>query len=95
MQIQRKGGIMQKIDLTPTPDGLRMSIRLFEQTIAHSEHLIRVADEWLKMMEVERRIYVSPDEFHIFEAALEALQEQERQRIDNMRVGIAAAKGEN
>jgi hypothetical protein len=85
---------MDTIDLTPTPEGLRMSIRLFEQTIAHSEHLIRVAEEWLEMIQVDRRVYVSPDEFHIFEAALEALQEQERQRIDHMRDGIAAAKGE-
>lgn len=85
---------MDTIDLTPTPEGLRMSIRLFEQTIAHSEHLIRVAEEWLEMIQVDRRVYVSPDEFHIFEAALEALQEQERQRIEQMRDGIAAASGE-
>jgi hypothetical protein len=35
---------------------------------------------------------VSPSEFPIFEAALEALQEQERQRIEHMREGIAAAE---
>ena len=85
---------MDTINLTPTPDGIRLSIKLFEQTIAHSEHLIHVAEEWLEMMEVERKVYVSPNEFHIFEAALEALQEQERQRIEHMRDGIAAAKGE-
>ena len=43
---------------------------------------------------MERRVYVSPSEFPIFEAALEALQEQERQRIEHMREGIAAARGE-
>jgi hypothetical protein len=86
---------MDTIDLTPTPEGIRHSILLFEQTIAHFEHLFRVAEEWLKMMEVERRVYVSPEEFNIFEAALEALQEQERQRIEHMRDGIAAAKGEH
>jgi hypothetical protein len=63
---------MDTIDLTPTPEGLRMSIRPFEQTIAHCERLIGVAEEWQEMMEVERRVYISPDKFHIFEAALEA-----------------------
>ena len=43
---------------------------------------------------MERRVYVAPSEFPIFEAALEALQEQERQRIEHMREGIAAARGE-
>ena len=85
---------MDTIDLTPTPDGLRFSIQLFEEGIARSEHLIRVAEEWQELMEVERRVYVSPDEFCIFEAALEALQEQERERIAHLREGIAAARGE-
>ncbi len=44
------------------------------------------------MMDMERCVYVVPSEFPIFEAALEALQEQERQRIEHMREGIAAAK---
>ena len=85
---------MDTIDLTPTPDGIRLSIRLFEEQIQRSEHLIRVAEEWIELMDIERRVYVSPDEFHIFEAALEALQEQERQRIEHMHNGIAAANGE-
>jgi hypothetical protein len=41
----------------------------------------------------DQRVYVSPDGFHILEVALDALQEQERQRIEHMRDGIAAAKG--
>ena len=85
---------MDTIDLTPTPDGIRFSIQLFEEHIQRSEHLIRVAEEWLELMDIERRVYVSPDEFVIFEAALEALQEQERQRIQHLREGIAAARGE-
>jgi hypothetical protein len=85
---------METIDLTPTPEGVRRSIQLFEEQIQRSEHLIRVAEEWIELVDIERRVYVSPDEFHIFEAALEALQEQERQRIQHLRDGIAAARGE-
>ena len=85
---------MDTIDLTPTPDGIRFSIQLFEEHIQRSVHLIRVAEEWLELMDIERRVYVSPDEFVIFEAALEALQEQERQRIQHLREGIASARGE-
>jgi hypothetical protein len=85
---------METIDLTPTPEGVRRSIQLFEEQIQRSEHLIRVAEEWIELVDIERRVYVSPDEFHIFEAALEALQEQERQRIQHMRDGIAAARGQ-
>ena len=85
---------MDTIDLTPTPEGLRHSIQRFEEQIAKSEHLIRVAEEWLELTDRERRVYVAPSEFAIFEAALEALQEQERQRIEHMREGIAAATGE-
>lgn len=80
------------IDLTPTQEGLRHSIQLFEDQIARSEHLIKVADEWLELLDTERCVYVIPSEFPIFEAALEALQELERQRIQDMREGIAAAK---
>lgn len=79
------------IDLTPTPEAVRDSIHLFEEQIARSEHLIKVAEEWLGLMDIERCVYVVPSEFPIFEAALEALQEQERQRIEHMRQGIAAA----
>jgi len=85
---------METIDLTPSPEGVRHSIKLFEEQIEKSEHLIKVAEEWLELLDAERRVYVSPSEFHIFEAALEALQVQERQRIEHMRDGIAAAKGE-
>jgi hypothetical protein len=85
---------MDTIDLTPTPEGLRQSIQRFEEQIAKSEQLIKVAEEWLELTDRERRVYVSPSEFPIFEAALEALQEQERQRIEHMREGIAAAGGE-
>ena len=83
---------MDTIDLTPTPEGLRHSIQRFEEQIEKSEHLIKVAEEWMELTEVERRVYVAPSEFSIFEAALEALQEQERQRIEHMREGIAAAE---
>ncbi|MGZ3472793.1 MAG: hypothetical protein ACXVA6_22785, partial [Isosphaeraceae bacterium] len=83
---------METIDLAPTPEGMRQSIQLFEEQIEKSEHLIKVAEEWTELTDVERRVYVSPSEFPIFEAALEALQEQERQRIEHMREGIAAAE---
>jgi len=85
---------METIDLTPTPEGMRHSIQRFEEQIAKSEHLIKVAEEWMELTDRERRVYVAPSEFAIFEAALEALQEQERQRIEHMREGIAAATGE-
>jgi hypothetical protein len=85
---------MQTIDIAPTPEGLRQSIQRFEEQIARSEHLIKVAEEWLELTDRERRVYVAPSEFPIFEVALEALQEQERQRIEHMREGIAAARGE-
>ena len=85
---------METIDITPTPEGLRHSIQLFEEQIAKSEHLIKVAEEWMELTDTERRVYVAPSEFSIFEAALEALQEQERQRIEHMREGIAAAEVE-
>ena len=85
---------MQTIDLTPTPEGMRQIIQRFEEQIAKSEHLIKVAEEWMELTDRERRVYVAPSEFSIFEAALEALQEQERQRIEHMREGIAAATGE-
>ncbi|MPZ50646.1 MAG: hypothetical protein GEU75_15340 [Dehalococcoidia bacterium] len=85
---------MDTIDLTPTPDGIRHSIRLFEEEITRSEHLIRVADEWEELVDMEREVHVTPDEFCIFLRALEALREQERQRIEHMREGIAGARGE-
>jgi hypothetical protein len=85
---------MTTIDITPTPEGMRHSIQLFEDQIAKSEHLIKVAEEWKELTDIERRVYVAPSEFCIFEAALDALQEQERQRIKDMREGIAAAGGE-
>jgi len=85
---------METIDLSPTPEGMRQSIQLFEEQIEKSEHLIKVAEEWRELTDMERRVYVAPSEFPIFEAALEALQEQERQRIEHMREGIAAARGE-
>jgi len=85
---------METIDITPTLKGIRHSIELFEEQIAKSEHLIKVAEEWLELLDIERCVYVAPSEFSIFEAALEALQEQERQRIEHMREGIAAATGE-
>jgi len=83
---------METVDLTPTPEGMRHSIQLFEEQIEKSEHLIKVAEEWKELTDIERRVYVAPSEFSIFEAALEALQE--RQRIEHMREGIAAATGE-
>jgi tagatose-1,6-bisphosphate aldolase non-catalytic subunit AgaZ/GatZ len=88
------GRSMETIDLAPTPEGMRQSIQLFEEQIEKSEHLIKVAEEWEELTDMERRVYVAPSEFPIFEAALEALQEQERQRIEHMREGIAAARGE-
>jgi hypothetical protein len=85
---------METIDLTPTPEAMTHSIQLFEEQIETSEHLIKVAEEWKELTDTERCVYVAPSEFSIFEAALEALQEQERQRIEHMREGIAAATGE-
>jgi tagatose-1,6-bisphosphate aldolase non-catalytic subunit AgaZ/GatZ len=85
--------MLQTIDMTPTPEALRRSVQLFEAQIKKSEHLIKVAEEWIELMDTERCVYVLPSEFPIFEAALEALQEQERQRIEHMREGIAAASG--
>ena len=81
------------IDITPTPEALRHSVQLFETQITKSQHLIDVAEEWLEFVDTERCVYIVPSEFPIFEAALEALQEQERQRIEHMREGIAAASG--
>src|SRR3989337_1296281 len=88
------GRSMETIDLTPTPEEMRHSIQRFEEQIGKSEHLIKVAEEWMELTDRERRGYVAPSEFALFEAALEALQEQERQRIEHMREVIAAATGE-
>jgi len=85
---------MTTIDLTPTPEGMRHSVELFEEQIAKSQHLIKVAEEWRELLDIERCVYVAPSEFPIFEAALDALQEQERQRIEHMREAIVAAGGE-
>jgi hypothetical protein len=82
------------IDITPTREGLRQSVQLFEDQIAKSEHLIRVAEEWLELLDTEGCVHIVPSEYPIFEAALEALQEQERQRIKDVREGIAAASPE-
>jgi len=49
---------METIDLTPTPEGMRHSIQRFEEQIAKSEHLIKVAEGWLELTDVERRVYV-------------------------------------
>ncbi len=76
---------MTTIDIAPTPEGMRHSIKLFEEQIRKSEHLMKVAEEWIEFTDIERCVYVVPSEFPIFEAALEALQEQERQRIAHMR----------
>lgn len=81
------------IDITPTAEGRSHSMRLFAEQIAKSEHLIKVAEEWLELLDTDGCVHVLPSEFPIFEAALEALQEQERQRIEHMREGIAAASG--
>lgn len=86
---------MDTINLTPTPDGIRHSIKLFGETIQRSEHLIRVADEWEELVEIEGEVHITPSEFCIFLTALEALRDQERQRIQHMKDGIAAAKGES
>ena len=83
--------MLNTIDVTPTAEGLRHSVQLFEAQIKTSEHLIKVAEEWLEFVDMEQCVYVVPSEFPIFEAALEALQEQERQRIEHMREGIAVA----
>jgi hypothetical protein len=80
------------IDITPTQEGLKQSVRLFEEQIAKSEHLIKVAEEWLELLDTEGCVHIVPSEFPIFESALQALQEQERQRTKDMRDGIAAAK---
>ena len=80
------------IDITLTQEGLRQSVRLFEDQIAKSEHFIKVAEEWLELLDAEGCVHIVPSEFPIFEAALEALQEQERKRIKDMHEGIAAAK---
>lgn len=80
------------IDITPTQEGLRQSVALFEEQIAKSEHLIKVGEEWLELLDTEGCVHIVPSEYPIFEAALEALQEQERQRVKDMREGIAAAK---
>ncbi len=86
---------MKTIDIAPTPEGMWHSIQLFEEQIKKSEHLIKVAEEWIEFTDIERCVYVVPSEFPIFEAALEALQERERQRIEHMHEGIAAASGES
>ncbi len=83
--------MLNTIDVTPTPEGLRHSVQLFEAQIKTSEHLIKVAEECLEFVDMEQCVYVVPSEFPIFEAALEALQQQERQRIEHMREGIAMA----
>ncbi len=82
------------IDIAPTQEALRQSVRLFEGQIATSEHLIKVAEEWLELLDTEGCVHIVPSEFPIFEAALEALQERERRRIKDMHEGIAAAKPE-
>ncbi len=33
---------MKTIDITPSPEGIRHNIQLFEEQIAKSEHLIKV-----------------------------------------------------
>ena len=82
---------MKTIGVTTTPEGRRDSGQLFEAQSQKSEHLIKVAEGWLAFVDMEQCVYVVPSEFPIFEAALEALQEQERQRIEHMREGIAVA----
>lgn len=81
------------IDITSTQEGLQRSVQRFEGQITKSEHLIKVAEEWLELLDSDGCVHIVPSEFPIFEAALEALQEQERQRIEHMREGIAAASG--
>ena len=79
------------IDITPTPEALRHSVQLFETQITKSQRLMDVGEEWLEFVATERGVYSVASEVPIVEAALEALQEQERQRIEHMREGIAVA----
>ncbi len=83
--------MLKAIDVTPTPEGLRHNVQLFEAQIETSEHLIEVTEEWLDFVDMEQCVYVVPSEFRIFKAALEAVQEQERQLIEHLREGIAVA----
>jgi len=85
------------IDLTPTPEGLARSIKLFQEQITKSEKLIADTERWLSLLggglHLPPRLVVWQIDFPLLEAAFEALQDQERQRIEHMREGIAAAGG--
>ena len=52
--------MLNTIDVTPTPEGLRHSVQLFEAQIKQSEQLIKVAEEWLEFVDMEQCVYVVP-----------------------------------
>lgn len=84
---------MDTINMTPTPEGLAHSVKLFEQQIVRSEQIIEQAERWLEKLPATPTARLFAADIALFEAALEALQEQERQRIKDMREGIDAARG--
>ncbi len=93
---------MQYIDITPGPEFVAASIKLFEEQKVKSHATIVAAVEWQNMLGLEhtdcyRTLRTWSERYckdlAVLEAALEALVEQEEQRIRYMDEGIAAAGG--
>ena len=90
------------IDITPGPEYLAASIRLFREQIDKSQALIAQAEEWQVVFDsdsynsshaLRRWAELYCKDLGILEAALEALIDHEYQRIAYMKEGIQAAGG--
>lgn len=68
--------MIQTIDLTPTPTGIRQVRRLYEEQALASQELIEEAEGWL------------PSRCGIEAEAFEALIERESRRLKEMHEGI-------
>jgi hypothetical protein len=81
------------IDLTPTPEGLRHSIALFNEQITKSEALIERVEDLQENRLDGMNYRENADDMAVIELALDALLDQEHARIGHMNDSINAAGG--
>lgn len=82
----------ETIDITPTPEGIAASVRLFEEQIERSEELIADIEAKLELLPDDGEVQLGELVLGVpfIEAAFMAQIELERNRIQSMRDGIEA-----
>jgi hypothetical protein len=79
---------MDKLDITPTQDGVRNMVALFTESIARAEAKIAEAEGILHHETLSSADFMTPE---LFEEGLEAIITLEQERIARLREGIEAA----